>query len=298
MIRVSDSILARVTNSYGVFFQHLSGVPARKCAADVLTEEKVRDQITLFCKSFGLQPQSLRGKRLLEVGSGFGIFVAVTRRDYGAESYGLEPAAPGFDSSYDISRQIMAEYGIEPSVIINACGEEIPFPDSHFDFIFSSTTLEHTERPERVLDEAIRVLKPGGCLQCVFPNYGSIFEGHYAIPWIPYLPRSLARLWVRFWGRDPSFLDTLQFTNYFRIRRWLRRRNDVEVVTLGEEVFAERMRTGVIKDWGGLGHLQRWLNLAQRLRLVSLAIWLCLHVKAFDPIILTLRKKPIAGTAL
>ena len=175
-------------------------------------------------------------------------------------------------------------------MIINTRGEEIPFPDSHFDFIFSSTTLEHTESPERVLDEAVRVLKPGGCLQFVFPNYGSVFEGHYAIPWIPYLPRSLARLWVRLWGRDPSFIDTLQFTNYFRTRRWLKKRSDVQVITLGEEVFKERMRMGAIKEWGGLGRLQGWLHRAQRLRLISLATWLCLRVKSFEPIILTLRK--------
>jgi SAM-dependent methyltransferase len=247
--------------------------------------------VALLCRSFGIDAESLRGKQLLEVGSGFGIFVAVTRRDYGMDSCGLEPDASGFENSYAISRSIMSEYGLNPEVIVAARGETIPFPDSHFDFVFSSTALEHTDSPERVLNESVRVLKPGGCLQFVFPNYGSVFEGHYAIPWIPHLPHWLARFWVRLWGRDPSFVDTLQFTNYFRTRRWLRQRDDVDVLTLGEAIFSERMRTFGIKDWGGLGRVRRWLAIAHRLRLVEATISVCLHLRAFDPIILTLRRK-------
>ena len=242
-IRIPDAVLEQVTATYGAYFEPVSRVPARKLASDVLSTEKVHDQVALLCKTLGIDAASLRGKRVLEVGSGFGVFVAVTRAEYGTESFGLEPAASGFDTSFHIGREVIGANGLDPEIIRNARGEAIPFPDDHFDFVFSSTALEHTEDPERVLDESLRVLKPGGCLHFVFPNYGSFFEGHYALPWIPYLPHWLARLWVRLWGRDPAFVETLQFTHYFRTRRWLARRDDVDLVTLGEENF-EAIRSG------------------------------------------------------
>lgn len=294
MIRVPAAVLDQVTATYGAYFESVSRVPARKLASDVLNEEKVHDQVALLCKTLGISTESLRGKRVLEVGSGFGIFVAVTRTAYGIETTGLEPAASGFDTSYGIGREIVASYGLDPDVIRNARGEAIPFPDDHFDFVFSSTALEHSENPERVLDESLRVLKPGGCLHFVFPNYGSFFEGHYAIPWIPYLPHWLARLWVQLWGRDPAFVETLQFTNYFRTRRWLGPRSDADLVTLGEEIFEDRMQQMSLKDWGGLGRVRRALEIASRLRLVPFVTWLCLRTKSFDPIVLTLRKHALA----
>lgn len=297
MIRVPDAILDRVTANYGEYFEPLCRVPARKLASDVLDEEKVHDQVALLCKTLGVGVEALRGKRLLEVGSGFGVFVAVTRCHYGIESYGLEPAAEGFDSSCNTSREIVAGYGVAQDVIRNARGEAIPFPDDHFDLLFSSTALEHTEDPERVLGEAVRVLKPGGALQFVFPNYGSFFEGHYAMPWIPHLPHWLARIWVRIWGRDPSFLATLQFTSYARTRRWLAQRDDVEVVTLGEAIFEERMRELSLKDWAGLGRVRRVLEIARKLRIIPLLTWICLRTNSFEPIVLTLRKKAVAPSA-
>lgn len=293
-IRLPEGVLDQVTAGYGSYFERVSRVPARKLASDVLNEEKVHDQIALLCQSLDIRVESLRGKRVLAVGSGFGLFVAATRIEYGMESYGLEPAASGFDSSYHISREILRENGLDPEIITNAHGEAIPFPDDHFDFVFSSTALAHAENPERVLDESLRVLKPGGALHFVFPNYGSFFEGHYALPWIPHLPRWLGRLWVRLWGRDPAFLGTLQFTSFFRTRRWLASRRDVDLVTMGEAIFVERMRSLSLKDWGGLGRVKQALEVARRLRVVPLVTWLCLRTRSFDPIVLTLRKRAVA----
>ena len=291
MIRVSPLLIEKVSNTYGAFFSALSRLPAAKVSADVLDEDKVHDQIQLFCRTTGHTISSLRGCRLLEVGSGFGIFVAVTRIQFGAETIGLEPAGAGFDSSFELCREVIRGYGLDPTIILDAKGENIPFQDNSFDVIFSSTVLEHTDNPRRVLDEAIRVLKPGGYLQFVFPNYGSFFEGHYAIPWIPYLNKSLARLYLRLWGRDPSFINTIQFLNFYTVRKWISERNDVKVITYGADIFRERMLSLQIKEWAGLGRIKRWMEVAQRLRLLRLATWLLLAGGAFEPIILTLSKR-------
>jgi SAM-dependent methyltransferase len=291
MINVSPSIFDRAVRSYGKFFQELSGIDSVKCAQDVLNEEKVHDQMDLFCKTISLDKCLLEGKTLLEVGSGFGIFVAVTRRDYRMESYGIEPASEGFDTSYSICRDVLTCYDLDPDIVRDAKGENLPFDSNSIDFIFSSSVLEHVQDPERVLKEAVRVLKPGGYLQFVIPNYAAVFDGHYGIPWIPYMGRRLGKIWVRLHGRDPHFVDTLQFTNYFKVRRWVRKMSDVEVITYGEGIFRERMLNIRIKEWACLGKVKRWLTIADRLRLVPFITWLFLIIKSFDPIVLTLRKR-------
>jgi SAM-dependent methyltransferase len=45
-----------------------------------------------------------------------------------------------------------------------ASGAGIPFPDEHFDFVHCWNVLDHTEAPERVLEEVVRALRPDGQL--------------------------------------------------------------------------------------------------------------------------------------
>jgi len=51
--------------------------------------------------------------------------------------------------------------------------ESLPFKDNSFNLVFSAFVLEHTVRPEKVISEMIRVLKPNGILALVAPNYGA-----------------------------------------------------------------------------------------------------------------------------
>jgi len=56
---------------------------------------------------------------------------------------------------------------------IKADVESLPFSDGWFDLIYSAYVLEHLENPDRVINEAIRVLKAGGRLFFVAPNFGA-----------------------------------------------------------------------------------------------------------------------------
>jgi ubiquinone/menaquinone biosynthesis C-methylase UbiE len=51
--------------------------------------------------------------------------------------------------------------------------EAIPFPDQTFDAVFSEYVFEHLEHPLRALREIRRVLKSGGVLVVLTPNYYS-----------------------------------------------------------------------------------------------------------------------------
>lgn len=91
---------------------------------------------------------------VLDIGCGAGLLAnplamqghAVTGIDLSLSS--LE-VARGFDATKAVS-------------YLQAPAEQLPFPDQHFDVVCAMDLLEHVENPEVVIQEASRVLKPGG----------------------------------------------------------------------------------------------------------------------------------------
>ena len=85
--------------------------------------------------------------------------------------------------------------------------------------------IEHVPDTPRLLGEAVRVLRPGGRLFLLAPNYLAFRrEAHYLVPWLPLLPRPVARCYLRVLGRDPRFLDEeIVYCTAPGVRRALRR---------------------------------------------------------------------------
>lgn len=75
----------------------------------------------------------------------------------------------------DISQKAL-EIGREnyPHIrFIKANLEKIPLPSNGFDLVFSAYVLEHLINPIKVLEEAVRLVSPGGKLILIAPNYGA-----------------------------------------------------------------------------------------------------------------------------
>jgi SAM-dependent methyltransferase len=167
--------------------------------------------------------------RILEVGSGYGLGLCYLLRR-GLDAIGIEPqSALGFSSRFQKAVELLRLNGV-PSVgsrLIAAVGEGLPFADDSFDIVFSVAVLEHVQSVERCVDEAFRVVKPGGVVIMNVPNYNSFHESHYGIPWLPRVLASkpAAKWYVRtVFRRDDGFVDTLNFTtpSYFQqLRRRL-----------------------------------------------------------------------------
>lgn len=47
---------------------------------------------------------------------------------------------------------------------VAAIGEELPFADGAFDVVLSDNVIDHAENPLKIVEELVRVLKPGGLL--------------------------------------------------------------------------------------------------------------------------------------
>ncbi len=61
---------------------------------------------------------------------------------------------------------------------------DLPFPDKHFDLIFSSNVLEHIDSIDNAVDEMSRVLKDDGIIIHVLPN--ATWKYLQLILWIPF----------------------------------------------------------------------------------------------------------------
>jgi hypothetical protein len=109
---------------------------------------------------------------------------------------------------------------------------------------------------------------------------------------IPHMPKWAFKIYVRLMGRDPGYVDTLQFVNRKLLLGILSRlEKKVEVVSWGDDIWAERLRTLDFSEWAALGKLKKILKWVQRVGLIriTLAIGRKLHWET--PFILTLRKK-------
>jgi len=188
----------------------------------------------------------IRSKKILEIGSGFGTNLAVWIKHFGIDGYGVEPGSVGFNQGFLASQLLLRANGIDPNRVIDATGESLPFPDESFDIVYSANVLEHTENPERVLAESLRVLRRGGTLHMEMPNFLSYFEGHYLVFQPPLFSERVLPWLVRWvYRRDPAFARTLNT----RINPIWCRRNILELsskfpvrlVSVGEDVVLDRL---------------------------------------------------------
>jgi 2-polyprenyl-3-methyl-5-hydroxy-6-metoxy-1,4-benzoquinol methylase len=109
-----------------------------------------------------LREQVGTGARLLDLGCAYGFLVT-------------EALDAGFDAlGVDASRFAIGEVATwaPPAVgrVVAAHAERLPFADACFDVVTAFDVLEHVPRPELLLAEAARVLRPGGLLVGATPD--------------------------------------------------------------------------------------------------------------------------------
>jgi SAM-dependent methyltransferase len=281
----------RVLNLYQRSFSGLVSDPSyiTRMSHDALDLRRSREQLALIERTHGI---SLTGKRILEVGAGLGLTVAVARLEFGAAAFGIEPGAAEYDGSLQIARDLLAICELPSDAVVSGVGEDLPFEDAAFDVVLSSNVLEHVRDPAAVIRESIRVLRPGGSLHFVVPSYGSWWEGHYGVLWLPHMPRWAARQYVRLLGRDPAFVNTLQFIHYGWLARIVRgHAREVEVLGYGAELWEQRVRTLDFAEYHSLHKVKALLRVLHRAGLVTLLVKLGRALHWETPLVLALRKR-------
>ena len=290
---ITEGAFARVKESQGAYFEPLQGLNPDQFAADTLDPARAEEAAAVLQKVTPLQ-----GKRVLEIGAGCGVTHIVWTKRFGIDGSAVEPEGEGFGDSATIARDLIAANALDPSKIIGATGENLPFDDDHFDVVYSSNVLEHTLDPAKVLQEAMRVVKPGGIVQIVCPNYLSYFDGHYAAFHPPILSNRFFCWWMKtVYGKDPAFAATIRTeVNPVWARRTLieiAETTPLEIIGLGQDVFLERMSNANVGRWMALGKVGRLVKLAAALKLNTLAAYLIIALQGWTPLIITVKKRAL-----
>ncbi len=287
---ITPDALAQVRDTQGRYFAPLMKVEPEKFAADTLDPRKAEDMASVL-----EDYTPLKGKKVLEIGTGCGVNHIVWQKKYGINGWGVEPEGEGFENSASVARDLIRANGLDPARIKNAPGEAMPFPNGSFDIVYSSNVLEHVLDPAKVLREAVRVLKPGGTLQIVCPNYLSYFDGHHAAFHPPIISNGFFRWWIKWiYRRDPAFAATIRTEiNPLWVRRHLKAIGysvPLTAHTLGEEKFLERMNTADVSQWMALGVLGHLVSLSHKLRVNRMLAQLIVVLQGWTPLIITVTK--------
>jgi ubiquinone/menaquinone biosynthesis C-methylase UbiE len=100
------------------------------------------------------------GEIVLDLGSGGGIDVLLSAKRVGpaGKAYGLDMT----DEMLELARENQAKSGLTNVEFLEGEIEHIPLPDNSVDVVISNCVINLSADKDRVLAEALRVLKPGG----------------------------------------------------------------------------------------------------------------------------------------
>src|SRR5271169_3817535 len=103
-----------------------------------------------------LQP----GEIVLDLGSGGGIDVILSAKRVGptGKAYGLDMT----DEMLALARENQKKAGVTNVEFLKGEIENIPLPDNSVDVVISNCVINLSANKDRVLQEAFRVLRPGG----------------------------------------------------------------------------------------------------------------------------------------
>lgn len=258
--------------------------PPEETAAALLSWQRAQE----FYDEMKVYLPPLKGKKLLEIGCGYGLFLVLCLKN-GIKAEGVEPASQEFYKfTLRLGQEILKRSGFSANLIKNSTGEKLPHKNGTFDAVVSLYTLEHVQDVRKVLSESARVLKTGGYLYYVVPNYGSFWEGHYGILWIPYIPKKLAKIYVSLWGKSPKALDEYQLVSQLTLEKHLKGL-PLKVENWGNDSFIGKVQNLSISG-GTMGSAREILEIIKSLKLLKLAAVSASFFKAQTPIILVAQK--------
>jgi len=206
----AGELQARLRCYYTRYYRDVLGIPDW----DALVEHRAgeeRHERARLARVRALVGEALARGPILNLGCGTGGFNAAAA-EVGASVVGV-----------DADRDAVAICTLRGGRYAHAEGEALPFRDGAFALVHCFSVIEHVESVERTVAEMVRVTRSGGAVYVHTPSAWSLYEGHYKLFWLPFLPRPLGRLYLRARGRPTGYLATLRRLTAARLARAFRR---------------------------------------------------------------------------
>ena len=160
------SILARYTPEY-FWEEYLPAAAAPGGKVDLDYQDQRHGSMLAFIRG-----QAPRARRMLEVGTGAGLFLKAAQRA-GWDTAGLEVSHEG---SAFARERLNLDVRTERA-------EEMSFPAASFDVAVMFDVIEHLFNPIAVLQATRRAVAPGGILVVTTPNYDALSRLVLGVDW-------------------------------------------------------------------------------------------------------------------
>lgn len=135
-------------------------------------------------------------RRMLEIGTGSGGI---------AHYFGSSGAMAWDVDAVDVEDVRLVSEGFR---FTKVDGVVLPFADDSFDVVVSNHVIEHVgddRQQVRHLQELARVMRPGGIGYLAVPSRWMLVEPHYHLPFLSWLPQSLADAYVQIAGKGTYY---------------------------------------------------------------------------------------------
>jgi len=139
--------------------------------------------------------------------------------------------------------------------LLQGDAKKIPLPNEYFDFIYSIDVFEHLDNPEAVINEIIRLLKPGGVVWLAFPNFGHPNALH-DLRWIT-RSSDAPPAWSHLIPEQTHLVQQGAFINTLRLNDWLSLfERKCPGVAFDKQISNDSRIDGMIEKYRSLGQLQ------------------------------------------
>lgn len=173
----------------------------------------------------GLRARSglpIDGLEVVDVGCGAGA-QALLWAASGHRVHGIDISAP----LIDLARQRSSEAGLVASFAVSGA-ERLPMPDGSADIVLISELLEHVADWQPCVNEAVRVLRPGGVLYLSTTNRLCPVQQEFDLPAYSWYPRRLKQRCEKMavtthghWVQFASF-PAVHWFSFYQLRDYLR----------------------------------------------------------------------------
>jgi ubiquinone/menaquinone biosynthesis C-methylase UbiE len=182
---------------------------ARNKAIEIVKMDFIEGNwITLANAVQQIRPNALAGP-ILDLGCGKGntVYYGLTKKH---DMWGVDVD----QDSIDFYKRRVRLSGAPPEwsdrcLVTNA--REMPFKTNYFSAVHSNYVLEHMAQLGEVLRETVRTTQIGGIIFMKAQDARISYEGHYRIPWLPFMPKHVARIWLEEFEKPVDGLGHLQY---------------------------------------------------------------------------------------
>ena len=157
--------------------------------------------------------KNLKNLVVLDVGSGIGEFTLELAKHF-KKIVGVEPYVYAYRKS--LERFSKSKYK-NRIIIHNFLVEELT-TKSKFDLVVSLTSFEHMPKARKSFSKIFKLMKPKALIYLTVPNKLWPIEPHYKLPFLSYLPLSLANFYVSFSRRGDDYTDSAYSRTYFGMK--------------------------------------------------------------------------------